>query len=108
MAVSGFVFDFSSSEKFKTSPLVSAHPSWALIKWLLAELFRTSGVISHSSPHDVRSSTHAVERVTSRTAGYGCVDNATVRELKGGDPRTDRTRKGTTRTPGWHLDEAAS
>ena len=23
-------------------------------------------------------------------------------ELKGGDPRTDQARKGTTRTPGWH------
>ena len=48
------------------------------------------------------------ERVSSRTEGYDCVNNATVRELKGGDPRTDHSRKGTTRTPGWHPEEAAS
>ena len=48
------------------------------------------------------------ERVASGTAGYGCVNDATVRELKGGDPRTDQSRKGTTRTPGWHPEEAAS
>ena len=48
------------------------------------------------------------ERVASRTAGYDCVNNPTVRELKGGDPRTDHSRKGTTRTPGWHPEEAAS
>ena len=27
---------------------------------------------------------------------------------KGGDPRTGQTRKGTTRTPGWHPEETAS
>ena len=82
-----FFLNFSSSEKFETSPQVSAHPSLALIKWLQAESsrtggvvalqliraecsstgsaesFRTGGVIPHSSPHDVRSSTHAVEEL---------------------------------------------
>ena len=37
-------------------------------------------------------------RVTSRTAGYDCENNATVSELEGGDPRTDHSKKGTTRT----------
>ena len=41
-------------------------------------------------------------RLTSKSAGYDCVNNASVCELKGGDPRTDHTRKGTTRTLGWH------
>ena len=40
------------------------------------------------------------ERVTSRTAGYDCVNNATVRELKGGDPRTDQYEEGDDSDPG--------
>ena len=81
-----------------------------LIKWLLrshpalAESLRTQNL--HQAP--IISYTHAVERVTSKTAGYDCVNNATVRELKDGDSRTDHTRKGTTRIPGWHPEEAAS
>ena len=44
-------------------------------------------------------STHAV-KVASRSAGYDCVNNATVGELKGGDPRTDHTKKGDDSDPG--------
>ena len=42
--------DFRGVRKFKNSPLVATHPSRALIKWLLAELSRTCGVVTHSSP----------------------------------------------------------
>ena len=45
---------FSRDEKFKTFPLVSAHPSLALIKWLPAESSRTRGVVPHSSPSELR------------------------------------------------------
>ena len=48
--------DLFAGEKFKNSPLVAAHPSRALIKWLLAESLRTGGVIAHSSSHEVQSS----------------------------------------------------
>ena len=46
---SPFSTTFSRDEKFKTFPLVSAYPSCALIKWLLAESSRTDGVVAHSS-----------------------------------------------------------
>ena len=45
---------FSRDEKFKTSPLVPAHPSCALIKWLPAESSRTSGVVPHCSSSELR------------------------------------------------------
>ena len=53
-----------------------------LIKWIVAESFRTGGVLAHSNFHQAPSicCTHAVGRVTSRAAGYDCVTNATDRE----------------------------
>ena len=47
--------DFRDVRKFKNSPLVAAHPSCALIKRLLAESLRTSGVVPHSSPSKILS-----------------------------------------------------
>ena len=44
----------SQDEKFKNSPLVSAHPRWALIKWLLVESLRSGGVVAQSSSLEVR------------------------------------------------------
>ena len=40
------------------------------------------------------------ERVTSRTAGYDCVNNATVRELKGGVPKNRPYEEGDDSDPG--------
>ena len=45
-------------------------------------------------------STHAVKELPQNPAGYDCVNNATVRELKGGEPRTDHSMKGDDSDPG--------
>ena len=52
------------------------------------------GEDSHEMVDSSCCSPHAVERATSMTAGYDCVINATVRVMKGDDPRTDQLRKG--------------
>ena len=40
------------------------------------------------------------------TAGYDCVNNATVRVMKGDDPRTDQLSKGAdSYLPGWQPKE---
>ena len=104
-----------------TSDLVGSGRRWSRLDWAatpvagvvtsprrrLAGKLRTGGVVPHSSSWTAsayepqnRQLRPRCRRVTSRTAGYDCVNNATVRELKGGDPRTDHTRKETTRTPG--------
>ena len=56
-------FYYSSSEKFKISPLVLTHPSCALIKWLLAESSRTGGVVAHSSSSELSAHQMGVRRV---------------------------------------------
>ena len=63
-------------------------------------------------PAELRRVIHAEKEVPhtetdARAATHDCVNNATVRELKGGDSRTDQAKVETTRTPGWHLEETA-
>ena len=72
------------------------------------ELFIPRKGRRHEVQQSVESSFQATKGTT-RTPGLAsrrdcvrtaCFINATIRELKSGDPRTDHPRKGTTRTPG--------
>ena len=140
--------DFSSSEKFKNSPLVaasselSAHqmaPSGVIAHWRgrrALQLIRAE-CSSNGCPKSVRRSpvlpcrgerpiglldkwseflshsnllqapflccTHAVERVTSRAAGYDCENNATVREGQGTAAETTPPLRDAQKPWGGHL-----
>ena len=71
-----------------------------LRNWKETETFHPAKVVAWKSNRQ--------RRVTSRTAGYDCVNNATVCERKGGDPKNDHAKKGTARTPGWHPEGSMS
>ena len=104
------LWPFPEFSRFSRDEKVQKLPAKLISSELGAHQMSPCGVAPHwrSRPALQPDRQPRCRRVTSRSAGYDCVNNAIVSELKGGDPRTDQTRKGTTRTPGWHPEEAAS